>query len=210
MQSIIPPFLASFKPVADAIQALLAPHAEVVIHDLSQDRIVYIANCFSKRAPGDESLLDEDVSGPDNPPVLGPYDKLNYDGRRLRSVSAVLHNADGTPVGLLCINLDLSRFEAAATLLRQFVEPPGNPPPESLFSKDWRERIHHETREFLAQRNMAFEALERTDKIDLVVRIQAAGLFEARHACDYVASQLGVSRATIYNYLRSSGSKKEE
>ncbi len=210
MNTGIPTALEPYKPVADAIQALLHPHAEVVLHDLTQDRIVYIANCFSKRAPGDESLLDTEVSDPESPAVIGPYDKLNYDGRRLRSVSAVLHDTHGKPMGMLCINLDLSRFEAAATLLREFVNPPDTPPPESLFSKDWRERIHHETREFLAQRNMVFEALERADKIALVGRIQAAGLFEARHACDYVASQLGVSRATIYNYLRSIRRKKEE
>lgn len=209
MQTPIPPALLPFKAVADAIQALLHPHAEVVLHTLDQDRIVYIANCFSKRAPGDESLLDEDVSGPHCPPVLGPYDKINYDGRRLRSVSAVLRDAHGLAVGLLCVNLDLSRFEAAATLLREFVDPPGNPPPESLFNKDWRERIHHITRDFLAERNTAFEALERADKIALVARIQEAGLFEARHACEYVAAQLGVSRATIYNYLRSTKPKED-
>ncbi len=205
----IPQSLRPFTAVADAIQALLHPHAEVVIHELEQDRIVYIANCFSKRSPGDPSLLDEEISGQDCPAVLGPYDKLNYDGRRLRSVSAVLRDAQGEPMGLLCINLDLSHFEAAARLLRDFVDPPGNPPPESLFNKDWRERIHYITRDYLTERNIAFEALERPDKIALVARIQAEGLFEARRACDYVAAQLGVSRATIYNYLRSSSADKE-
>jgi len=52
---------AAHRPVAQAIAALLHPHAEVVIHDLRNDRIVEIWNAFSHRQAGDESLLGDDI-----------------------------------------------------------------------------------------------------------------------------------------------------
>ncbi len=43
---------AVHRPIAQAIAALLHPHAEVVIHDLRSGRIVDIWNAFSHRKAG--------------------------------------------------------------------------------------------------------------------------------------------------------------
>ena len=52
---------AVHRPIAQAIAALLHPHAEVVIHDLRSGRIVDLWNAFSHRQAGDESLLGDDI-----------------------------------------------------------------------------------------------------------------------------------------------------
>ena len=63
---------AVHRPIAQAIAALLHPHAEVVIHDLRSGHIVDIWNAFSHRKAGDESLLGDDIELHLDRDVYGP------------------------------------------------------------------------------------------------------------------------------------------
>lgn len=101
--------LSNYKPIAEAISLLLFPHAEVVIHDLSNGCIGAIFNNLSKRSVGNESLLDEMNKLSEAQDIFPPYFKTNWNGRKMKSVTAVLRNLRGKPIGLLCINLDISK-----------------------------------------------------------------------------------------------------
>ncbi|MNW17634.1 hypothetical protein D3C71_2168860 [compost metagenome] len=48
---------------------------------------------------------------------------------------------------------------------------------------------------------MALSALKRADRVALVAALEARGLFKTRNAVDHLASLIGTSRASIYNYL---------
>ena len=82
--------LDRYKPVGEAISVLLFPHAEVVLHDLRTGCIGAIFNNLSKRTIGDESLLDELDNLSESQDVFPPYFKTNWDGRKMKSVTAVL------------------------------------------------------------------------------------------------------------------------
>jgi len=84
--------LANAKNFADAVAALLAPNAEVIVHDIGSETIQYIANNFSKRDIGDPSNLKE-INFVADENVIGPYEKLNFDGRRIKSISIVMRDA---------------------------------------------------------------------------------------------------------------------
>ena len=100
-----------YRPVAEAFAKLLHPFAEVVIHDLAKDCIVAIYNPISKREVGDPSYFDGlDFGADPDENVIGPSEKLNYDGRRLKSISIVLRNDKGKAVGSICVNMDIFRF----------------------------------------------------------------------------------------------------
>jgi predicted transcriptional regulator YheO len=193
---------ASHRPVAQAIAALLHPHAEVVIHDLRTDRIVDIWNAFSHRHAGDDSLLGDDIELHLDRDVFGPYDKASPDGARLKSITAALRDDNGQRIGLLCINLDVSLFDQAIKLLSTFAAP-SEPRPEVMFRQDWREHINLTMRAFLEQKRKALKALEREERIALIAEIDAAGLFAARNAVPHVASAMNVSRATVYALLNA-------
>lgn len=192
--------LALYFPVAEAVAALLHPHAEVVIHDIATDRVVRIWNAFSKRLPGDPSYLGHDPDLLAAADTYGPYEKAHDDGSRLKSVSAVLKSPAGERLGFLCINLDLSKLDAAVALLSAFGMPAAQPP-EPLFRHDWRERINLEIRAFLQDHGTSLRALDRGDRMALLARLEAKGLFETRNAVPFVAETLGISRASVYGLL---------
>ncbi|HET6622092.1 MAG TPA: PAS domain-containing protein [Dongiaceae bacterium] len=193
---------AAHRPVAQAIAALLQPHAEVVIHDLRNDRIVDIWNAFSQRKAGDESLLGDDIELHLDRDVYGPYDKANVDGARLKSITAALRDAKGKRIGLMCVNLDVALFDQAIKLLSAFAAP-SEPRPEAMFRQDWREHINLVIRAFLESKRKALKALDREERIALIAEIDAAGLFAARNAAPHVASAMNVSRATVYALLNA-------
>ena len=195
------PWLKTIEPACAAIAALLHPHAEVVVHELATDTIVAIWNPFSGRAVGDPSLLQELPAHWSEQPVQGPYPKVELDGRALSAVSAVVSDASGTPRGLLCVNLDRTPFDDAARMLGALFAPTAAQPPE-LFERDWRDQIAAGVAEYCAELALPRERLTRAQRLELLRRLEQAGLFATRNAADHTATALGISRATVYSMLK--------
>lgn len=192
--------LRQHAATAAAISTLFYPHAEVVLHDLETGLIAGIWNAFSGRKPGTESLVEDELEEVGQDGVYGPYEKTGEDGRHLKSVTAVLRDEVGQAAGLLCINMDVSHFEAAAKLLSAFTGAAA-PRPPSLFAGDWREEINTVLHDWLRGRGLALTALKKGDRVALVAALDRRGLFQTRNAVDHLAGLMGASRASIYNYL---------
>lgn len=189
--------------IADALSALL-PQTEIVLHDLVRDRILHIAGAFSRRRPGDPSLTDSADLRPFDQGVIGPYEKTNVDGRRLKSISVVLPGDDDKPAGLLCVNMDVSALDLARTALEKLIALPAAPRAEAgrIFPSDWRERINMAIGDFLKQRGLALAGLTAPEQAELVALLDSQGFFAIRNATDHIAAALGISRATLYKRLK--------
>jgi predicted transcriptional regulator YheO len=193
--------LGHYNPIAEAISLLLFPHAEVIVHDLHTGRIRAIFNNLSKRAIGDESSLDELDKLPDTQDVFPPYFKINWDGRKMKSVTAVLRNQHGKAIGLLCINLDISKWEEMHHFILDLIKP-AMEMPNFLFKNDWREKINMYVSSYLKQHALRLESLDKSDKKKLLIALHKEGAFNTKNAASYVADVLQISRATVYNYLK--------
>ena len=193
--------LDPYQSVGEAISLLLFPHAEVVIHDLRTGSIGAIFNNLSKRVIGDESLLDELNQLSASRDVFPPYFKTNWDGRKMKSVTAVLKNPVGQPIGLLCINLDISKWEEMHHFILDMIKPTTEMP-DFLFKNDWREKINIYVSTYLKQHALRLESLDKAEKRKLLLALQKEGAFDTKNAASYIADVLQISRATVYNYLR--------
>lgn len=194
------PALEPHFAVADGIAALFAPFVEVAVHDLASESIAYIASSMSRRTPGDPSQLDDMRFVPDQR-LIGPYEKTNWDGRRMKSISIILREG-ATPIGLMCINIDVSAFDQVRRALDGFLgSPPQDDNVRALFLHDWHERINGFVTRWCAERKVQIADIDRAGRRELIADLQGIGAFEARRAPAYVARILGVSRATVYNEL---------
>ncbi len=197
------PSLENYRAIADGIATLFFPHAEVVLHDLRSQRVDYIANNLSKREVGDDSALEDMLEGDSNERNIGPYEKLNWDGQKIRSVSTVLRDSAGQPLAVLCINLNISLFESAKAALDLFLSPSKLiPQPDALFRDDWQERINTFLHGWLRQRQLGLNLLTREHKRELVLALHAEGAFKGKSAANYVANVLNMGRATVYKHLK--------
>ncbi len=194
-------------PMAEALSKLLGSNVEIVVHSLITETVAHICNPFSKREIGDPSFLSEiDFRKGEN--VIGPFERVNWDGRLIRSISSVLRDDAGKAVALACINYDLSEIVTAQNAIKALIGVPATVEgSEALFKNDWHEKMNQFIVSWCQTRNKSVEALDRNDRKDLLTAILRTDALREKHAAPYIARVLGVSRATIYNDLKSARGK---
>lgn len=194
--------LEKYHNIADGIALLFHPYVEVVIHDLATEQVAYIANNFSQRELEEPSLLHEiDFKPSDH--IIGPYEKTNWDGKRIKSISSVLRDDAGKAIGILCINADMSHFHMAQQAIAALISLPQNAEkPSVLFKEDWHEKINQFITDWTQENGTAVAQLSQKQKKALIFALAENGAFEGKHAAAYVCRILGVARATLYNYLK--------
>lgn len=184
--------LSNYIPICDAIVRLMDPLIEIVVHDINQNRIVYISGKLSNRKIGDASLLDTEGLNSIDQIV---YPKVNFDGRLVKSISVLLEEK-----WMLCINCDISIFNKMQDLSSALLQM-GNQP-QSLFTNDWQEKLHVSIHSYLQNHNLSFDHLSQNDKKTLTKHLFDLGAFHEKNAADYVAKVLGLGRATVFKYLK--------
>ena len=193
--------LESYERIAQSIELLFAPQVEVVLHDLQRNRIQFIAGPKSTRKKGDPShLSDADRSLPCG--VIGPYKKVGDGGERQRSISTVLEGDDGTPSYMLCINFNIGELETALHVLSAHITKDQEGTLEEHFAENWQDQINSFIEEYLRQRSSSLRQLRRDEKRELVVALKKNGAFKGKHAAQYIADSLKISRASVYEYIK--------
>lgn len=198
--------LKKYLPIAEATAQLFHPFAEVVIHDLKKNKIVKIFNNFTQRQVGDSSCVDDLRSkgfekGPD---IYGPFNQKNFYGHNIKYTTTVLRDDDGKAIGLMCINLNIEGIQHIQNVFNLLLETTANSSNlDDLFNDDWENRINIFVQRFRKERNSSLSKLTTHERIELVHSLHEAGAFRATNAVNYIAKILGVSRATIYNYLNT-------
>lgn len=199
--------LAEAERIAVAVGRMFPGLCEVVLHDLRRPEhaIRAIENNLSGRHVGDAAteLGLARIADPEYPSVLQNYPNQFADGRRVKSTSVGIKNSRGEYIAALCLNLDLSTLAPLTLTLANLVTTAADAeaPLETLrprSARDLREVIDR----FAASRSTAPRALSREGKRELVHQLHRDGFFESRGSAQTIADQLGVSRATVYNYAR--------
>lgn len=190
--------------IFDAVVQLLDPFGEVVLHDWVQQKILYISGRLSHRQAGDPSFMDEITLPAGSGPVIGPYRKTNPDGRQVKSISVLMRDAAGDPDLLLCINIDISRFDAAQVALSHFIAVPDDTHQNPL-ARDWLEPLHEFIASWRVNRGLVEGALSPDSRRSLIAALADQNVFERPKTAEAVARAIGVSRATVYGDLKSLG-----
>ena len=201
--------LETLANALDGVAVAIGSNCEVVLHDLEDlsKSIIHINNGHvTGRHVGSpitnfgiEVLEKAKLEQTD---VVGPYFIKLDDGRTLRCVTNLIRNPAGKAIGMLCVNIDIS-----VPMLDFFTNlldiPNGNSdsPTEHFSStpKDLVSRALSAARETLSKKNKISPA--ESGKI-IVEYLYRQGIFNVRGAADMVAEECGISRGTVYNYLR--------
>lgn len=193
-----------YEPLLEAIVALFHPLVEVAVHDLAKGVIAALYHPISKRKVGDPSPLKElKVEIETFPDYFPPYYKSNWDKRPLKCTSITLRNSQGTPIGLICINFDVSVFQEGHKFLESFLKiQKGGENPTELSGASFQEQITTLVDQYLEERQLTKERLSRLHKKELVQHLFRKGVFHFKNAIPFVAHLLHTSRASIYNYTK--------
>jgi predicted transcriptional regulator YheO len=204
--------LNSMKNVVDGIARMYGEHTEVVLHSLDAEapEIIKIANGHvterGEGAPITNLARMKLLEGND---VSDSYVTKTVSGKTLHSITTIVRNPKNKPIGLLCINVDMDvpmqDFLRSIMPTQQNDCCAGARSPET-FARNIDETIIStiETVQAEVWSNEAISPSKRNR--ELVTRLQGLGIFKYKDAVLMVANHLGISRDTIYLYLRELGS----
>jgi len=201
------PQLAAQLALLEGVSKLFHPNVETVLHDLQTGKIAAIYNNLSRRNVGDPSAVSKFIGDKIEkfPDVFEPYYKLNWDGRRFKCVSTTVRDETGKPIGIMCVNFDTSIFQDIQKQLDHLLSV-GNEEtlnPIEQFTEDWQQRVNECISNYLKENHVTIKALSKIQKGETVNRLYNHGLFNYRNAAMYISEQLQISRATVYNYLKT-------
>ncbi|MES4906812.1 MULTISPECIES: PAS domain-containing protein [unclassified Streptomyces] len=200
--------LREAEKIVVAIGRMFPGLCEVVLHDLRDPdhAIRAIESNLSGRAVGDPAteLGIARIQDPGFPDIVQNYPNRFPDGRPAKSTSIGIKNSTGEYVAAICLNLDVSLFASVARSLNNLVRTDDQ---EQPLTETLRARTADELRavveEFAAARGHTPRSLGSAAKKELVRSLKTRGFLQVKHSVQVVTELLGVSRATVYNYLRS-------
>lgn len=222
--------LEPYKIIVDFLGKTLGPDYEVVLQDLTNgsNAIVAIANGHvSGRQIGSpltnaalQMLSSKAYKDRD---FLCNYKGIAEDGHVLRSSTMFIKDEAGTPIALLCINFDDSRYAELAQKLQSVIHPAGFGASVLQFDKtlsslpEGASESHASITENFpmdipALMQKIFDdctvdlatplnRLNQYERKDVIAKLNEQGLFQLKGAISFVAKKFSCSTATIYRYL---------
>lgn len=195
---------ALLEQVVKGLGKALGDRCEIVLHDLRSPESSIIAiehGEITGREVGDPST---NLALPVLKDPYGEHDAFNYrsrtrDGRVLKSSTIHLKDQRGRIFAAICINWDITELEAAAQVLRSWVETGESMNEE--YVRDVDELVSHFVEEALQAVGKPVQAMTKEDKMRVLRWLEDRGVFKVKHAVGRVAALLGLSRVTVYAYL---------
>jgi predicted transcriptional regulator YheO len=199
--------LARYDLVADTIASTFGKGCEVVVHsleDLGKSIVKIVNGEVTGRVLGAPitdlglKVATNAVGSEDN--VVGPYFSMTKAGKPLKSVTMVIRNDEGAPIGFLCINFDLSM--PLNQFIKDFFPSAAEAPAGENFAPDVGELVAQAVADELeaVSRVTGVSPTEKNRRI--VANLEQRSIFDIKGSVELVAGELGVTKHTIYKYLR--------
>lgn len=207
------PLLKTYFPVADMIAETFGGDCEVVIHDLEQpdSSVVYVANGnVTNRQKGqsfDHLVRNVLLSKNFKDDRLTNYMFETNDGKKIKSSSVLIRDADKEVIGMLCINYDITDYIQAQSKLNRFlcVETAAQEE-EKAVGQDVMAVIDELILNIVGTSDV--KNLTRKRSVEIIKFMEDKGIFLVKGAVDKVAALMGVSKVTIYSYLDEAKGKR--
>lgn len=198
--------LREAEKIAQAVGRTFPGLCEVVLHDLRDPAhaVRAVEGGLSGRAVGDPAteLGLARIADPGFPDVLQNYPNRFPDGRPAKSTSIGIRNAEGEYVAALCLNLDVSLLGSAARALTRLTRTDDPAPLTETLHARTGDELRALVEDYATERGHTPRSLPAAGKKDLVRSLKERGFLELKNAVPTLTDLLGISRASVYNYLR--------
>ncbi|GAB2647921.1 helix-turn-helix transcriptional regulator [Vibrio panuliri] len=199
--------LQAYFRLADTIADFIGPHCEVVIHsfDSFEKSVVKIVNGHHTGREVGSPITDMGLK------MLGVFESTgevtpksyfttSKDGSLLKSTTCVVAGDENKPIGLFCINMNLSH--PFPEIIRTLMPDTAKVGMHENFGSSPTEVIEHALEH-------AIKDVESDSTINLKGKNKAItkilldnGIFELKEATAFVSERLGITRHAIYKYIR--------
>lgn len=199
---------------ADMLVKMFGTRCEVAVHDFADLKrsLIYLAGNVTGReigSPSTDLVLNELTKEPFEIRDIPNYKSKSANGITMKSSTVFLRNDKDEVIGALCINYDISMMLQYETEIQDFINFDGSEDQSENFYTTVQDVIQNMVEQVLSGFKKQPSALSIEEKIECVRLLQNKGTFLIKGSTEYVASVLGVSKFTIYNYLQKIRSQME-
>lgn len=202
--------LQTLSRIADALARTFPRNLEAVVHDLSDPRhsIRHIAGEVTHRKVG-HPLTDLVVRALRRE-GREISDRYNYrtttrDGRVLKSSTVFIRDRRGEVVAAFCVNFDTTDYRNAAQALEVFTtvaESFNGEEKTETFATSIAETIEALFEQTIARIGKQPVFMSTAERLELLRALEENGVFQIKGAVDQVAVRMGISKYTVYGYLK--------
>jgi predicted transcriptional regulator YheO len=200
---------SNLERVADSVVALFGKNCEACIHDLTslQKSLVYITGDVTGRklgAPATDLLIRKLQQDGSNPRDIHNYKTTTNDGRSLKSSTTFIKDKNGQPIAAFCINFDTTEFYNASQALIPLLNLTGKEPPDNneTFSHSTTETIEEVFNQGVGEVGKHPATMSVDEKTQLITYLEENGVFQLKGSVEEVGHLMGVTKFTVYNYLK--------
>jgi len=200
--------LRSIAPIVGGIAELFGRNCEVLLHSFEDPghSVVEIANAHITGRKVGSPITDLGLnvlmqSFTNRQDVVGSYYTRTETGKLFRSNTILIRNGRQKPIGMLCINLDLSA--PLIDFVRDFV-PGAEDKNETVenFPTEINDLVHKSLEDSITRINLLKGVSAAGKNRMIIAELAEKGVFDIKGAVEIVAGEMGVSKYTIYHRLR--------
>ena len=201
-----------YKIIGEFISKCFGNHIEVVLYDLRNFEKSGI-KIYSHITGKDEkvsitefslNLLEDKI-----------YEKENFitnskgviEGKILRSSTLFIKDDNEKLIGMLCVNVDITKYISMSKELEEFAYFGLNKNKVEKskiiadFTKSIKEMINITLSDYLSKNGYDWQRLNKEEKLYTIKKLNDKGIFNLRGGISEVSDALKVSEPTIYRYL---------
>lgn len=209
LQNDFQAYIDRYRPIMNAIHAVLGPNSEVILHNLSTPQSSVVATCGNVTnrmlgAPCTNLVIETLRKDGDNAQDILGYRTVSKDGKQMKSFTTFIRE-EGKIVGCLCCNIDITEHLVVEKLIHHFCQDHTigeEKAKKEVFAQEISDVVEEIIQYELQSYGKPVAMLQRCDKLALVAALDAKGIFDVKGSPETLAQYLGVSMFTIYNYIK--------
>lgn len=203
-------FLPFLSQLIEGMAKHFGDSCEFVVHDHSRDyssTIIAIANGHvTGRTTGDPGgkIGLKIMQGKEEEDGKFGYVSQTSDGRFLRSSTIYLKGDDGTVLGSLCINFDITELIRSKNFIDKFInmeQPPQRVPVDAVLFDNVEDLLVGMITDSINHVGVPVAHMTREQKVEGITYLNRRGAFKIKNAATIAAKYYDISRYTLYNYL---------
>lgn len=199
---------------ADTLVAMFGQRCEVAVHDFCnlEESLIYLKGNLTNRkkgAPITDLVLQELKKDDHEIADITNYETILKTGSVLKSSTIFLRDSTNRVIGALCINYDISLLIQISGEIEDLLKFNKSEQKTENFYSSVHEVLEDMVNTVLKDFAKAQTLLDMEEKIECVSKLEEKGAFFIKGSVEYLSEVLGVSKFTIYNYLKKIREEKE-
>lgn len=200
----------NLEGIAKVLVETFGRNCEVAIHNFEHlpHSLVFIEGEITKRKPGapvTDLVLKTLRKEGDQAKNICNYKNTIKAGRILKSSTAFIRNKENKVIGAFCVNFDITNYLNSINMIENLIQT-GDVQSQDIketFASSLNETVESLIEDVVKKVGKQPAVMTKDEKLELVSVLEMNGAFSVKGTVDEVATLLGISKYTVYNYIKT-------